>query len=359
MPRGDAGAMDRDAEVAMDASMPVDSSVAPDSTFVADASESLDAAVDASREMDASVTTDAAMDAGGVVDAGGAVDASPDSGATLDAGMGGRTAATVCARWNSDTADLSEGTWSGSTATCTAGDMTSAWRDRAMRQVNLFRWLSGLPDTLGHDATLDAKSQAGALMMEAQMGISHSPDASWLCYTADGAEAAAHSNLAGGSQSVSSIASYMVDGGNESTLGHRRWILSNTVGPFGVGCTTNYSVLWVVNGASSGPSYTAWPNPGYVPIEAWTDHWGSSLDRLGWSVQSDSVNLDGATASVTRDGVAVPTTTMHLPAGYGSGYALSIMHAWNAEVGRTYHVSLSGVATPIEYDVVPVDCSTF
>ncbi|MBK8172292.1 MAG: hypothetical protein IPK60_18370 [Sandaracinaceae bacterium] len=281
------------------------------------------------------------------------VDASRDLGLVV----GGRSAAEVCSRWNADRANLSEGTWNGSVATCNPGDMDAAWRGRVMRQVNLYRWLSGLSDTLNHDAALDSRSQQAALMMTAQMGISHTPDSSWPCYTAEGADAAGHSNLAGGNASVASIASYMVDGGNATTLGHRRWILSNTVGPFGIGSTDLYSVLYVVNGASSGAAYAAWPSTGVMPIQAWTDSWGRSIDETGWSVQSNSIDLSGATAIVTTDGETLATTTTHLLPNYGSSFAISIMHTWEVEAGRVYHVSLTGVSSPIEYDVAPVNCA--
>ena len=70
-------------------------------------------------------------------------------------GAGGMDAAAICARWTADRANLSEGTWSGATATCTAGDMAADARANALRLVNLYRWLAALPPVTtdpAHDA---------------------------------------------------------------------------------------------------------------------------------------------------------------------------------------------------------------
>lgn len=314
----------------------------------------------------------------GVVGPGPDASAPGDSGTTLppaDARVDmtvvpATEAERVCIRWNTDRADRSEGAaWTGSAATCSAGDMDDDARERAIKVTNLLRFVAGLPDDIDHDPVLNARCQEAAMMMDANRSLSHTPPTTWNCYTADGALAAGKSNLSGGgsgSRAVNSVDRYMLDRGanNATTLGHRRWILSESNGPWGFGSTNAYSCMYVIHG-QTGPSparpFTAWPPAGIVPIEVWgLGGEADTLDDTGWSIQSETINVSSATATVTRDGEVVPTTSASLLPNYGSRYALKITpQGWRAEAGRRYHVSLSGVSPAVEYDIDVVDCGDF
>src|SRR5687767_3810727 len=65
--------------------------------------------------------------------------AQPDAGPTSCSDTGGTRLEQVCRRWVCDTADLGEGTWSGSTATCDPGDISAGGRANALKLVNLYR----------------------------------------------------------------------------------------------------------------------------------------------------------------------------------------------------------------------------
>ncbi|MCK9462984.1 MAG: CAP domain-containing protein [Proteobacteria bacterium] len=261
----------------------------------------------------------------------------------------------MCERWNADRADLSEGAWSGSLDTCDAGDITESARESALRLVNLYRWLCGLP-AVTDDATKNAGAQECALMMHANGTLNHYPPTSWTCYSDAGASTAGQSNIATAA-AVGAVDLYMVDPGNPTTIGHRRWILSNSLGPIGIGSTSGYSCMHVLYGSgSAGASWTAWPPSGQVPIAAFTPSW-SSVDDTGWTVQSDSISLSSADVTVTLGGDDKPVTVTHLLEGYGSSSAISfIPSGWSTAAGNTYHVTLSGVSSPIEYDVEVIDC---
>ena len=85
---------------------------------------------------------------------------------------------------------MSEGTWNGALQpTCNAGDMTALARANALKIINLYRFLSGLPAVV-NDATRDSKAQECALMMDANNALSNTPPTTWACYTANGAQAA-------------------------------------------------------------------------------------------------------------------------------------------------------------------------
>jgi hypothetical protein len=290
---------------------------------------------------------------------------SDDDGATDDDGGAGGSGAAggdtpgggpagVCARWNADRDDMSEGSWSGSVNSCDPGDIGAAARDNALRMVNLYRFLAGLPE-VGTDATLDQKAQACALMMHANDALSHTPPTSWNCYSADGAEAAGKSNLAT-TPGVMAVDLYMADPGNETTIGHRRWILSNGLGPIGLGSTSEYSCMWVLGQFGSGSSFTAFPSPGPFPIEAMTASF-APVDQTGWTIQSNSIELSSAEVTVSDAGAPLPVAVTPLLPNYGSASALRFNpQGWSAEAGRTYHVEVSGIANPFGYDVEMVDC---
>ncbi|PRP94470.1 hypothetical protein ENSA5_40890 [Enhygromyxa salina] len=274
-----------------------------------------------------------------------------------DSGDGDGDSQSVCERWNSDRADLSEGNWSGSVNGCNAGDMDAAWRERSLRQINLYRWLADLPPVTT-SADRNAKAQACALMMDANDALSHSPPMNWTCWSAEGSQGAGSSNIAG-TAAVTAVDLYMVDYGNASTMGHRRWILSNSLGPTGIGSSDTYSCMWTIGGnGNAGKQWTAWPPPGEFPAEAinplW---WGEGLDETGWTIQSDELNLGGAEVSVTVDGQDRPVSITNLSSGYGSTSAITLIPmGWSAEAGTTYHVEVSGAGAPISYDVEIVDC---
>jgi hypothetical protein len=262
----------------------------------------------------------------------------------------------VCARWNSDRADLSEGTWSGNVDSCEVGDISADGRANALRLLNLYRYLAGLPPVVT-DPERDAKAQACALMMTASGSLSHSPSTDWPCYTEDGAEGAGSSNISSG-PGVEAVDGYMIDRGNNTTLGHRRWILSNSLGPVGLGSTADgASCMWTLTGSgNAGAEWTAWPAPGVFPIEANTDRWGS-MDETGWSIQSDSIDLNNASVSITANGEDRSASVTALARGYGSQSAISIIPSgWGMTADTVYEVTVSGTDTPISYSFQTVSC---
>ena len=294
-------------------------------------------------------------------DAGSAQSGS-DATAGSDGGTAGlRTAATVCNRWNADRANLDEGAWSGNLAKCTPGALSDSARANTLTQVNLMRYLAQLPEVLD-DPDRNTTAQACALMMHANNALSHTPPTTWKCYTAVGANGAKTSNISSG-PSVSSVQSYMIDSGanNAKTLGHRRWILSSSLGPIGIGGTSaqGSSCLLVIGGKGKFKRpYTAWPAPGPFPIQALAGGQGS-IDQTGWSIQTDQVNLGTSKVTVSANGQNLPVVTTVLGQGYGAQYALSFKpQGWKSQAGVTYTVSVDKVGPqPWTYDVQMVDCA--
>lgn len=293
---------------------------------------------------------------------GGSANGGTSNGGSANGGSGGgdggeRSPTATCARWKADTASLGEGTWSGSVGACTVGDISADGRANALRMVNLMRWLADLP-AVTTDDTSNQQAQACALMMTANDALSHSPPMSWKCYSAAGASGAGSGNISS-APGVESVLSYLVDPGNATTLGHRRWILSNGLGPIGLGSAggDGASCMRVFGGKGTAKkAWMAWPPPGAFPLQAYKDRYNRVLDDTGWSIQSD-LDLSNVQVTITSGGQAKPVNVTQLLPNYGTKDAISIIPSgWKAAAGSTYSVSVTGAATPINYDVQIVDC---
>jgi hypothetical protein len=271
----------------------------------------------------------------------------------------GRDEAGTCARWNADRADLSEGTWTGNVAACDPGDISAPGRVNALRLFNLYRWLADLPPVV-NAPDRDLEAQACSLMMDANNMLSHTPPTTWLCYTALGAMGANTSNISGG-PGVSSVDLYLIDTGNETTFGHRRIVLSNQLGPIGLGSTGTggASCMQNIGGTgNAGKPWLAWPPPGAFPLQAYQTSARSSLSMTGWSFQSDKMNLANAQVTITSGGVTMPITLSQLTGNYGGNTAIRMLPmGWTAAAGQTYTVTVTGITTPISYDVQIVSCN--
>lgn len=268
---------------------------------------------------------------------------------------GDRSATGVCARWKADRADVKEGTWSGDVASCNAGDISPDGRTNALKLINLYRWLADLP-SVTDDPTMNMQAQQCALLQRANNMLNHMPPTTWTCYNDVGATASGRCNISTG-PGVSSVDGYMVDPGNPTTIGHRRWILSNTFGPTGLGSTDKHSCLMTFGKMKVNKAWQAWPAPGVIPLQAMQGGFGQKVDSTGWTIQSDTINLASAMVTVTVDGAAQPVTITQLGAGYGSRYAIRFNPmGWATTAGKTYKVDVAGTTMPISYEVQIVDC---
>ncbi len=260
----------------------------------------------------------------------------------------------VCKRVLDDRADLSEGEWLGNAATCDSGVMSADWQARALKLTNLYRWLAGQPPlelaTQGNVAMQDC-----AVMMHAAGNLSHNPGENWPCYTEDGKKAAGGSNLAP-VPAVEAIDLYMADPGNDTTIGHRRWILSDWISKTAFGSTSDSSCMRVAGGFGGPNPWIAWPPPGFYPMEMHHIAY-KTVDQTGWTIQTNDVSLQDAVAEVKENGQVKPIEAMTLLPNYGSKGAFKITPAgWKIQAGSTYEVHVTTASSVIEYSFVAVDC---
>lgn len=211
--------------------------------------------------------------------------------------------------------------WNGDVASGNAGATTEEFQDAVIRRVNYFRALSGVPASVERSAEYGAKAQQAALMMSANGNLSHFPPPTWLYYTAEGAEAAANSNLYLGQHGPDSVDGYMLDPGpNNALVGHRRWVLYPNTRHVGTGDipggggTWPANALWVFDAQQSPTrpptrdAWVQWPPHGHVPY---------SLVPGRWSFSFPGADFGAATVSMTRDGWPLPVALE--PVGNGSG----------------------------------------
>jgi hypothetical protein len=156
--------------------------------------------------------------------------------------------------------------------------------------------MAGL-DPVVLDPTTVPAAQAAALMMSAKHAVSHYPPRDWPCWTLQGSNAAARSNLYEGTSRESNsdkIEAYLDDwGGMNHRVGHRRWFLYPYLAAVGVAGTTHANVTHLFgtpfDPAAANPSWVSWPTAGWFP---------SRLDPRGrWSLGS---GVDGTDFSLAR-----------------------------------------------------------
>jgi hypothetical protein len=260
--------------------------------------------------------------------------------------------------------------WTGNLVTCTAGQNASDFKNAVLQRLNYFRAMAGVPAGITFSDVYTAKAQEAALMMSANYSLSHSPPATWTCYSAVGAEAAGRSNLCLGAYGWSAITAYIEDSGaNNAATGHRRWILYPQTQFMGSGDIpeTQYrtaNALWVFdsNMSSARPDtrdeFVAWPPSGYVPYQVVFPRWSLSYPKAVFT---------SATITMTSNGNSVPVKRETVHDGYGENTIVWIpknmndSDVWQKPVAdETYLVSIqnaivNGVQKSFEYTVTVFD----
>ena len=260
--------------------------------------------------------------------------------------------------------------WTGNRTACDAGTTSSAFRDAILLRINYYRAMAGAPAQVTFDGTYTAKAQQAALMMSANSALSHSPPATWSCYTADGAQAAGSSNLALGTYGWRAITAYMKDfGTNNGAVGHRRWILYPQTQNMGTGDIPPESGsaandLWVFDSHMWEPrpptreAFVAWPPPGYVPYQVVFPRWSFSYPSAVFSQ---------ASVTMTQGQQSIPLSLETVANGYGENTiawipnGLSSSSSWPQPAADTPYsvtisnVIISGSPRSFTYEVVVMD----
>lgn len=339
-----------------------------------------DTGADATSLTDAGPTKDAAVDAGPVLCGGAACQANEvcfestscvcaagyvPNGASgcvaAPAGSpGSHTQTEVCARWKSGHVVTTPSPYTAGAAKCDPGTLAAGGITDTLVRLNTFRWLTGLGDSVTDDPARDTGDQGCAIIaVWNPAGVqAHNPPSSSVCYNAGGATAAGQSNIAWGVSSPDSIDEYVQDNGNESTLGHRRWVLHPPLGKVGVGWVTASGTqygragclgVFDTSGGGPEPAWYSWPPEGFVPDVAAGGEWSFHYPK----------GMSSATATVKDmgSGKNVSVTTKMLPQGYGDD-TFEITPGFTPKAGAIYRVTVTPEnAAPVVWDIEPVTCN--
>ena len=266
---------------------------------------------------------------------------------------------------------MTNATWSGDQQSCSPGAFDAASHARAIAVVNVYRFLANVPEVTDEPVWYDA-AQACALLADANDALSHEPPADWACYSELGAQASAVSLIANRS-APHAVDPFIEDSGNEATMVHRRWLLSDKIDRLAFGSTNKFACAVVDGRSFDGPEQTkaaeerekkkksqhaftwsAWPPSGPVPIEALQK---TNVDVTGWTVQSSTHSLDNAVASITLDGEPMPVQVVTLAPSLGSLSAVNIIpDGWTVQPDRQYFVHVDSGTAVIDYVAEPTSC---
>ncbi len=204
--------------------------------------------------------------------------------------------------------------WTGDVSNCNPGHTGIDYQNAVLARINYYRAMAGVPANIVFDPTLNAKAQQMALMMSAQQNISHAPPSSWHCYTADGADAAGHSNLSIGLTGWEAIDGQVRDNGdNNATVGHRVWLFLPQTETMGLGnvaasSTSNEqwwsaNAVWVYSDEYNNPpppsrdGFIAWPVKGYNPFP---------IVPIRWSFTYPNTDFSEASIHITQNDTTIP-----------------------------------------------------
>ena len=215
--------------------------------------------------------------------------------------------------------------WVGNVTTGVSGTTSATYKDAVSTRINVVRAFAGIPPVITIDPAKSAQDQEAAMMMSVNNQLNHYPPSSWINYTANGAAAAAQSNLCLGltlQYDAGCVQTYIQDFGSSNyLLGHRRWVLypqtqvmgTGDVSPSG-GTPKNANALWVfdshLNDARppTRDGFVAWPPQGYVPFD---------FVYPRWSLSYPNADFSSATVTMTQGGIQIPVRLEVVTSGYG------------------------------------------
>jgi hypothetical protein len=240
--------------------------------------------------------------------------------------------------------------WTGSISGCNPGTVSQDYLDATLTRINYFRAMAGVPSNVTFTAANNAEAQAAALIMSAQGDLSHDPPNTWACWTQQGHDGAATSNLALGNTGPDSIDQLMFD---DDVLGHRRNMMYEGIDQMGSGsvpATDGHSAAeaqLLGGGPNPAPAprdgFMAWPPKGFVPYQVVYPRWNFSLS---------GADFTNATVTMSQNGNNIPVTIDTTMTNFGDPAMIWIPtlpgvadgQAWPKPSGdQTYTVTVSNV----------------
>jgi uncharacterized protein YkwD len=230
-------------------------------------------------------------------------------------------------------------------AACQPGLLKPAVTSQVLQILNAVRALHRLPPA-SYSPADEPSAQQSALMQAANAQLSHTPPASWRCYTATGAAASGSSNLYGGTgpglgfyTDEQIIAGWLTEVQNvvAENVGHRRWLLDPFLGSVAYGRVAGrYETSNRADAAAikvfdtAGPAGPTGPLPDYVayPFEDYPARFFATNALLSFGVIANktnkwgNANVDFSAAAITVRQRGGSTLTVSRVAFDNQGYGL-------------------------------------
>lgn len=250
-----------------------------------------------------------------------------------------------------------------------ADPAAQAEREAAVRNLNGYRYLCGLPFDVGLDRAHIAYAEAGSDLLKAIGKLDHKPANPGLPEDAfkAGYRGTSSSNIFMGLKEMGgTVHGYMddSDASNIKMLGHRRWCLNPKMARTGLGRNDNFSAMWSMDNSRAEPfeyDYTAFPPAGLVPSAVFKKHyaWSVSLNPAKYrppveknvKVTLFPAKLNAKTGDV--DKASQPLELNHLGVDHG-GYGVkdciifrpapfSPANPFSVEPGAAYWCEITGL----------------
>ena len=211
----------------------------------------------------------------------------------------GRDDKSICDTWTENYPATATDFSNPTGETCSVGTTDSTAVDDMLRRTNLYRWLAGVADVTFDDDLNAAATACAVIQAHSGGNITHYPSTTAACYSEEGANAAAKSNIyyryGPGGAPTDCVSSFIEDFGanNLGALGHRMWMLYPTQQTLGFGFSEVGALsacCIYVNGpqfshqTAGGPSsWVIYPPPGVVPYQVVADAMARGEMRLRWT----------------------------------------------------------------------------
>lgn len=234
----------------------------------------------------------------------------------------------------------------------------------ALRRLNAYRYLCGVPCDVGLDDGYAREAAAAAAICEKIGRLDHHPPDPGM--PAKDYELASHgagnSNLGMGVDVARCVDQFMFDSdaSNIAVVGHRRWCLNPAMQRTGFGASGRFCAMYSTDkGRASPPAldYVAYPPPGLFPAEMISPRhaWSISLnpDKFG-NAQEGAVKvrmirlrrgqLVPTAADSFSDSLDLEHFSVYEPGmGYGGGVVFRARNA-GTDAGKRYGVMVTGLS---------------
>ena len=217
-----------------------------------------------------------------------------------------------------------------------SGGLTDPANIDAIKRLNAYRYLAGVPWDVTLNADYCQLSSSGAKMLAMLGHLDHTPanpglppDEYKMAFAGT-----SHGNLHEGRGTRSSVDGYIFDSDprNIDRVGHRRWCLDPVMLQTGFGESGKFSVMYAFDMSRRNfPDfdYVAWPCAGYMPVTFFGHNYAWHVSVNPHKYLAPTLDVKAAIYPLLASGPGVPD-----PAKRGPALALDYLHIDDKPIGQ-------------------------